>query len=110
MTPEYKKITEAEMVIWLTFLLGLYLLNDLLDALVIGVVICPLINWGITGGTWYFFWQKGDQTASKPLSLIVQALGDAIPFLPTPIIAFAIKAYLHNHPKAAGAIMEKVAK
>jgi hypothetical protein len=110
MTGEYKKINEVEAVIWLVFLLGLYVLNDLLDGIFIGVVICPLINWTMTGGTWYFFKQKGDKTASKPASLIAQAVGGAIPFVPAPVIAFAVKAYIHNHPKAAGAIITKIAK
>jgi hypothetical protein len=110
MTLKYKKINEVEAVIWLVFLLGLYILNDLLDGLLIGVIIVPLINWIMTGGTWYFFWQKGDKTASKPLSLIIQAVGDAIPFIPAPVIAFAVKAYIHNHPEATGAIITKIAK
>ena len=110
MTPEYKKINEAEAVIFGGFLLGLYAMNSALDGVLIGVVIVPLINWTMTGGTWYFFRQKGDATASKPLSLIVQAIGGAIPFVPAPIIAFAVKAYIHNHPKAAGVLAGKIVK
>ncbi len=110
MTREYKKINEAEAVIWIVFLLGLYAINDVVDGMVIGIVIVPLINWACTGGTWFFFTQKGDKTASKPASLIAQFVGGAIPFVPAPVIAFAVKAYLHNHPKATGTLVAKIAK
>ncbi len=108
MTRDYKKINEAEVVIWVIFLLGLYTLNDILDGLAIGLVIAPIINFACTGGTWFFFKEKGDTTASKPVSLLVQVVGDAIPFIPAPVLTFAIKVYLHNHPKAASAVVAKI--
>lgn len=98
---EYKKINGAEAVIWMTFLFGLYVLNDVMDGVLVGLVVAPLLNWASTAGTWYFFKQKGDATASKPASLIAQIVGGAIPFVPAPVVAFGVKAYLHNHPKNA---------
>ncbi len=92
----YKRISEVEMVIWVASLFVLYILNDLLDATVVGVVAAWLFNFASTTGLWWFFKQKGDTTASKPGSLIAQFSANLIPFVPAPIIAFMIKTHIHN--------------
>ena len=101
MNPKYKKIGEAEMIIGSVFFFGLYLMSDLLDGLIIGAFLVPLINLFCTGINWWFFTSKGDVKASNLQSLIVQSIGGAIPFVPAPLIAFGVKTYIHNHPKMA---------
>lgn len=103
MNPEYKKIGEVEMVIGLVFLSGLYLMNDVVDGLVVGVFVVPLINWFCTGINWWFFKNKGDLKAGSLMPLIAQCVGGAIPFVPAPLITFGVKVYFHNHPKIVAA-------
>jgi len=103
MSHEYKKIGEVELVIGLVFLFGLYLMDDALDGLVIGLFLVPIINGLCTLINWWFFTSKGDKTASEPKSLLLQFLVDAFPFIPGPIVTFAIKAYMHNRSEPAPA-------
>ena len=101
MNSKYKKIGEVEMIIGLVFLFGLYIMNDLLDGLVIGLFIVPVINLFCLGINWWFFDSRGDKKAGDPQSIILQFITGAIPLVPAPIITFIVKTYIHNHPKVS---------
>ncbi|MCL4404220.1 hypothetical protein M1432_02670 [Patescibacteria group bacterium] len=98
---EYKKINGAEVVVLATFLFGLYIMNDILDGTLVGIVAAWLFNFASTTGTEWFFKRRGDPGAGKLKSFLIQFAIDLIPLVPGPISAFLVKAYWHNHPKNA---------
>ncbi len=103
MNPGYKKIGEVEIVIGTMISLMVYGLSLILDSLVVGIFISPILESFFTFGMWLFFKSHGDPHANKLGANLAQYLSNAIPFIPSIIIAFLVKVYFHNHPKAAGA-------
>lgn len=92
----YIRISEAEMVVWIAALLTLYILNDLLDATLVGIVVGWLFNLASTGGMNWFFKQKGDTQANNLQRWLKQGAADLIPFVPAPVVAFIIRTHYHN--------------
>ena len=74
----------------------------------IGLILSPIIESFFTFGTWLFFKSKNDPYANKLGANLVQYLANAIPFIPSILIAFLIKVYIHNHPEKFAAF-EKLA-
>ncbi len=100
---KYKKIGEAEMIIGIGLSFLVYFFCFLLDFTGIGAVITPFIESFFTFGTWLFFKNKGDPFANRVGANIAQYAANLIPFIPSIVIAFITKVYIHNHPKTLAA-------
>ncbi len=103
----YSKFNTAEIVLGLSFSLlvdGLAAILDLVP--VIGKVVAPVIQAGVSFGTTFWFMAKGGKKATSLERQLVKHLANFLPFVPTLTIGFAIEAAVHNNPRIA----EKVKK
>ncbi|TSA45137.1 hypothetical protein D4R51_02405 [bacterium] len=109
MNPSFGKISESEMIIGTMFALGVSALCFIFDLFIIGMVVTPIIESFFTFGMWLFFKSKGDPHADKVGVNIAQYAANLIPFIPSIVVVFIVKVYIHNHPKIAG-LTTQVAK
>ena len=99
MSAEIKKITESEIIIGVMFALLVWIFGLILELFGIGLILSPLIESFFTFATWLFFRAKNDPYANKLGANLAQYLANAIPLIPSILIAFLIKVYIHNHPE-----------
>lgn len=102
-------VSEAEMILWSFFLLGLDGICIVIDLTGVGLAIAPFLQGFGTflNGMW-FQKAKGDEGAVKFQRQLIKYVSNFFPFLPTLFIAFAVETYIHNHPKSG--IAEKAKK
>lgn len=113
MSGDYKKINESEIIIGAMLALGVFVLSFIFDFFVIGMVVTPIIESFFTFGMWWFFKSMGDPHANKVGANIAQYAANLIPFIPSIVVVFLVKVYIHNHPKiiaAAGKVAGAAAK
>jgi hypothetical protein len=79
-----------------------------LDSLGIGIVVSPVIEGFFTFGTWMFFKNKGDRYTSKVGVNIAQYAANLLPFVPTVLLTFIIRAVIHNHPDIVSTVEKAV--
>lgn len=104
---ERNDVTEAETIVWLAFLIGFDGICILLDLTGVGMGIAPFLQgFGTFSSGMWFEKTKGDKNAMKMQRQLIKYISNVAPFLPTLSIAFAIEAYMHNHPEK----FEKVEK
>lgn len=114
-TPERKKdapenpVSEAEIILWSFFLLGLDGICILIDLTGVGLAIAPFVQGAGTfsNGMW-FQKAKGNNGAMKFQRQLIKYISNFAPFLPTLFISFLIEVYIHNHPKSG--LAEKIEK
>jgi hypothetical protein len=102
------KVKESEFIIGTMFALLVWITGLVLELFGIGLVLSPIIESFFTFGTWLFFEAKGDPYAYKFGANLVQYLANAIPFIPSILIAFMLKTYIHNHPEKFAALQKMV--
>lgn len=102
MNEEIKKITELEFIIITMVALLIWCFGLVLEFFGIGLFISPIFESFFTFGMWLFFRSKNDPYANKAGANIAQYIATAIPIIPTILVSFFVKAYIHNHPKVAG--------
>ena len=100
MEGEHRKFNEVELLLGGFFTLGADFICALIDWTGIGLIIAPFIQTFATFSMWLWFKAKGDQSISIGRQ-VAKYLANALPFVPTTLIAFVIEAFLHNHPKVA---------
>ena len=107
-----KKFTEAEFVVFGMLALIVDGICIILDFLVIGLALSPLIQGVASFGTSCLLKSKGDSGAFGMGRQFSKQLSNLLPVLPTVFAAFMIEAYIHNHPKKFGAlaVVEKIGK
>jgi|GEM_PF-3171286 len=104
MGESFKKIDEVEIAIGVGLSLLVWFLCALLDAVAIGWVVSPIIESFFTFGMWWFFKNHGDPHSSKFVANFAMYAATLIPFLPTIVASFIIKAVIHNHQNLIGTV------
>ena len=102
------RVSESEIIIGSMFALLVWITGLILELFGIGLVLSPIIESFFTFGTWLFFKAKNDPYADKLGANLIQYLANAIPFIPSVLISFLVKVYIHNHPEKFAAF-EKLA-
>lgn len=108
MNPHFEKISESEIIIGTMFAFGVFVLCFIFDLFIIGMVVTPIIESFFTFGTRLFFKSKGDPHANKLGANIAQYAANLIPFIPSIVVVFIIKVYIHNHQQVAGLAVKAV--
>lgn len=104
MEEEVNKFTEAELVVYGMLALGVDGICALLDVLVIGLVISPIIQGAASFGTSLLLKNKGDDGAFGFGRQLAKQASNLLPVLPTVFTLLMIEAYIHNNPRKFGAL------
>lgn len=99
---EAKKFSVSEMVIGSLATLTVDGSCAILDWLIIGVFVSPIIRSGVTLGFWMWFKNKGDKNTKKAGSQIAKYSANLIPSIPTTLTVFLVSAFLHNRRVSKG--------
>jgi len=95
------KFTAAEILLGSCLTLLVEFANWLLDLIGVGFVIMPVLKAMVWIMFTMWFIAKGDKFITKPARAITSYVSQALPIVPTLLLAFLINVYMHNHPKIA---------
>ncbi|MDO8557131.1 MAG: hypothetical protein Q7R98_01570 [Candidatus Jorgensenbacteria bacterium] len=93
---EYKKFSEAEILIGGLVTFFIDFACGILDAFAIGIIVSPLIQAGVTAATWFWFKNKGDADSKKIGRQIAKYAANILPVIPTTFVVFVVSAIMHN--------------
>ena len=97
----YEKFSTAEIVLGSLLTLFADFFFAVLDVFIIGVIIGPILQGGVTFGMQIWFRSKGDPDAMNIGRQIVKYAANFLPLLPTTFIVFIWSTFTHNR-KAPG--------
>lgn len=92
------------MIIMIMLSLAIWGFGLLMELFGVGLVVSPILESFFTFATWLFFRGKNDPYANNLGANIAQYAANIVPFIPSVLISFLIKAYIYNHPQVVSSL------